>query len=215
MTGFTLFIGNKCFSSWSLRPWVAMRHFGIPFEEACVRLRTPDSAANLAKVSPSGQVPVLHDGGQVIWETLAILEYLAELFPEKGFWPADRALRAEARSVATEMHSGFRALRYAWPMNLRRPQALKALEGEAEADRKRVAAVWQECLARHGGPFLFGEFTAADAMYAPMATRFDTYGGELEPAVGAYVKTVLDLPAMREWYQDAAAETWPEPDPNE
>lgn len=215
MTRLKLFIGNKCFSSWSLRPWVAMKHFGIPFEEEVVRLRTPESAANLAAVSPTGQVPVLHSNGKIVWETLAILEYLAELFPEKGWWPADRELRAEARSVATEMHSGFRALRYAWPMNLRRPKSLKALDGEEEADRARVEAVWHECLARHGGPFLLGDFTIADAMYAPMATRFDTYGGDLPAEIAAYVQTVLALPAMREWYAGAAAETWPEPGPDE
>lgn len=217
MAGLKLYIGNKCFSSWSLRPWVAMKHFAIPFAEEVVRLRTPDSAANLAKVSPTGQVPVLHEGGAVIWETLAILEYLAERFPEKPFWPADRAVRAQARSVATEMHSGFRALRYAWPMNLRRPPAHQPLDGEAETDRRRVEALWRECRAHHqaAGPFLFGSFTAADAMYAPMATRFDTYGGDLAPEIGTYVKAVLDLPAMRDWYVGAAAETWPEPGPDE
>lgn len=215
MTSFKLFIGNKCFSSWSLRPWVAMKHFDIAFEEATIRLRTPESAANLAAVSPTGQVPVLHHDGRVIWETLAILEYLAELFPEKNWWPAERELRAEARSVAAEMHSGFRALRYAWPMNLRRPRSLRALDGEAETDARRVETVWRECLARHGGPFLFGDFTIADAMYAPMATRFSTYGGELAPETAAYVETVLALPAMQEWYAQAAAETWPEPSPDE
>lgn len=215
MTRFKLFIGNKCVSSWSLRPWVAMKHFGIPFAEEMVRLRTPESAANLTAVSPTGQVPVLHEDGRVIWETLAILEYLAETFPEKGWWPAGRELRAEARSVATEMHSGFRALRYAWPMNLRRPRSLRALDGEADADRRRVETVWRDCLARHGGPFLFGTFTIADAMYAPMATRFQTYGGDMTAETAAYVKTVLDLPAMREWYDGAAAETWPEPSPDE
>ena len=215
MARFKLFIGNKCFSSWSLRPWVAMKHCGVPFEEEVVRLRTAESAANLAAVSPTGQVPVLHDSGRVVWETLAILEYLAELHPGKAFWPAERDTRAQARSVATEMHSGFRALRYGWPMNLRRPPALRALEGEAEADRRRVETVWRECLARYGGPFLFGDFTIADAMYAPVVTRFQSYGGELAPETAAYVRAVLDLPAMREWYDGAAAETWPEPSPDE
>jgi glutathione S-transferase len=216
MARFKLFIGNKCFSSWSLRPWIGMRHFGIPFEEGFVRLRTPETAANLAAVSPTGQVPVLLDEGKVIWETLAILEYLAELFPEKAWWPEDRDGRAQARSVATEMHSGFRALRYAWPMNLRRLRGPKALDGEADGDRRRVETVWRECLARHGGPLLFGpDFTIADAMYAPMVTRFSTYGGDLAPETAAYVEAVLALPAMREWYEGAAAETWPEPGADE
>lgn len=215
MAGLKLFIGNKCVSSWSLRPWIGMQHFGIPFDEEVVRLRTPETAANLAKISPTGQVPVLRDGDAVIWESLAILEYLAELFPDKPFWPADRAIRAQARAVATEMHSGFRALRYAWPMNLRRPRSLKALDGEADADRRRVEAVWREYLTKSGGPFLFGAFTIADAMYAPMVTRFSTYGGELASEIGVYVKAVLETPAMREWYSQAAAETWPEPSPDE
>ena len=215
MSRFTLFIGNKCFSSWSLRPWIGMKHFGIPFEEKTIRLRTPETAGNLAAVSPTGQVPVLSDDGTIIWETLAILEYLAERLPEHPFWPADRAVRAQARCVATEMHSGFRALRHAWPMNLRRPRAHKPLEGEADADRRRVETVWRDCLDRSGGPFLFGAFTSADAMYAPMATRFATYGGELPAEIRAYVEAVLALPAMREWYADAAAETWPEPAPDE
>ena len=215
MSRFTLFIGNKCFSSWSLRPWIGMKHFGIPFEERTIRLRTPETAASLAAVSPTGQVPVLLDDGKVIWETLAILEYLAECFPEHPFWPGSRDVRAQARCAATEMHSGFRALRYAWPMNLRRPHAHKSLEGEAEADRRRVEAVWRACLDRSGGPFLFGAFTSADAMYAPMVTRFDTYGGELPAEILAYVEAVLALPAMREWVADAAAETWPEPAPDE
>ncbi len=215
MSRFTLFIGNKCFSSWSLRPWVGLKHFGIPFEEKTIRLRTPETAANLAAVSPTGQVPVLLDDGKLIWETLAILEYLADCFPEHPFWPADRDVRAQARSTATEMHSGFRALRYAWPMNLRRPRSLKALEGEAEADRQRVETVWRDCLGRSGGPFLFGAFTIADAMYAPMVTRFDTYGGELPSDIRAYCDAVLALPAMREWVADASAEPWPEPSPDE
>ncbi|WP_164767270.1 glutathione S-transferase, partial [Mesorhizobium sp. M7A.F.Ca.CA.004.04.1.1] len=125
MAEFTLYIGNKCFSSWSLRPWLAMRHLEIPFEEGFVRLRTPETFANLAKVSPTGQVPVLNHSGKIVWETLAILEYLADLFPEKKPWPADIDARALARSAATEMHSGFREVRYGWPMNLRRPKAHK------------------------------------------------------------------------------------------
>jgi glutathione S-transferase len=214
---FKLYIGNKCFSSWSLRPWVAMQHLGIPFEEGFVRLRTPETAANIAKISPSGAVPVLHHDGKVTWETLAIVEYLHELYPEKQVWPADRDTRAFARSVATEMHSGFRELRYGWPMNLRRPKGHKLLDIEGEMQRRRIEAVWHECRARYGksGPFLFGAFTAADAMYAPVVTRFDTYGGELAPVTRAYVDAMLATPAMKEWYAGAAAETFPEPGPDE
>jgi glutathione S-transferase len=214
---FKLYIGNKCFSSWSLRPWVAMKQLEIPFEESFVRLRTPETAANLAKVSPNEMVPVLHHDGKIIWETLAILEYLNELYPEKRLWPVDRDARAFARSVATEMHSGFREVRYGWPMNLRRPKGHKPLDAEGEKQRQRIETIWRECRERHGssGPFLFGHFTAADAMYAPVVTRFDTYGGELAPVTRAYVDAVLATPAMREWYAGAAAETWPEPGPDE
>jgi len=214
---FTLYIGNKCFSSWSLRPWVAMKHLEIPFAEGFVRLRTPETAANLAKVSPTGQVPVLDHDGLIVWETLAILEYLNDLFPDKRIWPADIAARALARAVATEMHSGFREVRYGWPMNLRRPKGHKPLDAEGDLQRQRIEAIWRECRAKHGqgGPFLFGHFTAADAMYAPIVTRFDTYGGELAPDIRTYVDAVLGTPAMRHWYAEAAKEPWPEPGPDE
>lgn len=217
MSEFTLYIGNKCVSSWSLRPWVALRHFGIPFEERLVRLRTPQSAANLAKISPSGQVPVLDHKGSLVWESLAILEYLADLFPEKKIWPADIGARALARSVATEMHAGFREVRYGWPMNLRRPPGHRPLDAEGEKQCRRIEDIWRDCRQKHtaGGPFLFGEFSAADAMYAPVVTRFQTYAGNLAPGTRAYVDAVLALPAMRDWYAGAAAETFPEPGPDE
>lgn len=217
MSDFHLYIGNKCFSSWSLRPWVALRHCAIPFKETVIRLRTPETAADLARVSPTGQVPVLVHGDAVVWETLAILEYLAELFPDRGLWPADRAARRLARCVATEMHSGFRELRYGWPMNLRRPKGLKPLDGIAAEQAARIQALWRQCRAGHGtgGPFLFGRFTAADAMYAPVVTRFDTYGGVLDGDIRAYVDAVLATPAMRQWYAEAATEPWPEPGPDE
>jgi glutathione S-transferase len=217
MSEFHLYIGNKCFSSWSLRPWIALRQCGIPFEETVIRLRTPETAANLAKVSPTGQVPVLVHGQTLIWETLAILEYLADLFPERMLWPADQAARTLARCVATEMHSGFLELRYGWPMNLRRPKGHKPLDGVAAEQALRVQAIWRQCRKAHGagGPFLLGHFTAADAMYAPMVTRFDTYGGTLDADIRAYVDAVLGTPAMRHWYAEAAKEPWPEPGPDE
>lgn len=216
MADMVLTIGNKCFSSWSLRPWIALKEFGIPFEERFVRLRTPETAANLAAVSPTGLVPVLDHDGLVVWETLAILEYLGELFPDRGMWPADRKRRAIARSVATEMHSAFKELRYAWPMNLRRPKDHKPLTGDADDQRRRIESVWRACLSQHReGPFLFGRFSAADAMYAPIVTRFDTYGGALPADIRAYCDAVLSTAGMREWYAEAAKEPWPEPYPDE
>jgi glutathione S-transferase len=190
-----------------------MKHAGIPFEEVFVRLRTPESPANLAAVSPSGQVPVLNHNGRIVWETLAILEYLNDLFPEKAFWPSEFGARAHARCVATEMHSGFREVRFGWPMNLRRAKGHKRLDPAGDNQRRRIEAIWTECRGRYGqgGPFLFGHFTAADAMYAPVVTRFDTYGGELAPMVREYVDAVLATPAMQEWYAEAAKEPWPEP----
>ncbi len=217
MADFHLYIGNKCFSSWSLRPWVALHHCGIEFAETVIRLRTPETAATLARVSPTGQVPVLRHGDTVVWETLAILEYLAELFPDRLLWPAERQARMLARCVATEMHSGFLELRYAWPMNLRHPKGRKPLDGAAAAHEQRVMEIWRRCRREHGtgGPFLFGRFTAADAMYAPMATRFDTYGGALDADIRAYVDAMLGTPAMRQWYAEAEQEPWPEPGPDE
>lgn len=159
---------------------------------------------------PNGEV-------RIVWETLAILEYLAELFPGKKLWPADIGARALARSAATEMHSGFREVRYGWPMNLRRPKGHKPLDAEGEAQRARIEGLWRECREKYGkgGPFLFGHFTAADAMYAPVVTRFDTYGGTLATDTRAYVDAVLSMPAMRHWYAEAAKEPWPEPGPDE
>jgi glutathione S-transferase len=217
MSEFHLYIGNKCFSSWSLRPWIALKQCGIPFEETVIRLRTPETAANLARTSPTGLVPVLLHGKTVIWETLAILEYLADLFPDRQLWPADREARRLARCVATEMHSGFLELRYGWPMNLRRPKGRKPLEGAAAEHERRIQALWRQCRQAHGagGPFLFGHFTAADAMYAPVVTRFDTYGGKLDDDIRAYVDAVLATPAMQQWYAEAAKEPWPEPGPDE
>jgi glutathione S-transferase len=212
-----LYIGNKCFSSWSLRPWLALKHHGIPFTEKFVRLRQSDTAQRLLEVSPSGRVPVLHHDGRVVWDTLAILEYLAELFPGKHLWPAGTTARAFARSVSAEMHSGFVEVRNQWGMNLRRPKVHKPLTEAGQKQANRIEQLWRDCRARFGkdGPFLFGTFTAADAMYAPVVTRFDTYGGTLAPDTRAYVDAVLTLPAMKEWYAGAAAEPWPEPSPDE
>lgn len=212
-----LYIGNKCFSSWSLRPWLALEHHNIPFTERFMRLRQPDTPAQLLEVSPSGRVPVLHHDGRRIWDTLAILEYLAEVLPEAKLWPEDRSARAMARSVSAEMHSGFMEVRSQWGMNLRRPKAHKPLPEAGQKQAARIEQIWRDCRAQFGagGPYLFGHFTAADAMYAPVVTRFETYGGELAPDTRAYVDAILAMPAMKEWYAGAAAETFPEPRPDE
>jgi glutathione S-transferase len=178
-----LIIGNKNYSSWSLRPWIAMKALGIAFEEILIPFGTPignsDFKARLAAYTPAGKVPVLVDGETRVWETLAILEYLAERFPGHPLWPANAQARAEARALASEMHAGFSALRGECPMNIRRPVKARAISVAARADVARIEAMWKAARARHGGPFLFGAFSAADAMYAPVVTRLHTYGIEV------------------------------------
>lgn len=217
MADITLYIGNKCFSSWSLRPWMALKMAGIPFREEVIRLRQPDTKANILKVSPHGKVPLLVHGEVKVWESLAILDYIADAFPQAKLWPADPVARGMARSVAAEMHGGFADLRTQWGMNLRKSRTHKPLEEAAIAQGARIEAIWQECRAKHAadGPFLFGQFTCVDAMYAPVVSRFHTYGGELAPVTRAYCDAMLATPAMREWFADAAKESWPEPDPFE
>lgn len=201
-----LFIGNKNYSSWSLRPWFLLKALGIPFVETRIALFQDDSAAALARVSPSGKVPLLKDDELLVWESLAICETIAERAPTA--WPGDAAARAWARSIAHEMHGGFGALRAELPMNCR---ARRRVEPSAAAlrDIARVQAIWRECRTRHAarGPWLFGEVSIADAMYAPVVTRFATYGVDGDAACAAYVAHVLDSPALREWLSDAAAET--------
>lgn len=203
-----LIIGNKAYSSWSLRPWIALRQLGVPFDETVVPLDHADTADKIGAFSPSEKVPVLVDGDLAVWESLAILEYLAE--DHSTLWPADRAARALARSVSHEMHAGFVALRRHYPMNVRR-RVTGHVRPEADADIARVATLWRMARERfgNGGPFLFGTFTAADAMYAPVASRFRTYGiGENDPVVAAYVDAVMSLPAMAAWIAGAHAESW-------
>lgn len=217
---YQLVIGNKRGSSWSLRPWLAMTHAGIPFREIAIRLRMPETKAQILRHSPSGKVPalVLPDG-QVIWDSLAILEYLAEAHPEAHLWPTARAARAHARSVAAEMHSGFQPLREHCPMDfcLRAPKA--SLPDAVAGDVRRIVAVWKDCRARFGsgGPLLFGAFTAADAMYAPVASRFRTYLPDLsaygdDGTAQAYVDAVFALPGMALWESGARAELKPAAD---
>ncbi|HEX9673202.1 MAG TPA: glutathione S-transferase family protein [Burkholderiales bacterium] len=202
----TLVIGNKNYSSWSLRPWLAMKQTGIPLVEQRIALYQPDSRRRVLEHSPSGKVPVLKDGATTVWDSLAILEYLAEVFPDRGLWPQNAAARASARSMSAEMHSGFTALRARMPMNLRNSYPGRGLTPEVEADIARIVRLWTECRATASGPFLFGHFCIADAMFAPVATRFVTYGVKLPPACQRYVETLIALPALQLWYADARAE---------
>ncbi|WP_257454806.1 glutathione S-transferase family protein [Archangium lipolyticum] len=208
MKELTLVVASKNYSSWSLRPYLALAHTGQPFREVVVQLGQADTAAQIAKYSPSGRVPALLHGELVIWDSLAICEYLAELFPQARLWPQDAAARAMARAVTAEMHSGFANLRNHMTMNLRarKPGAGRA-PGVAE-DIARITSLWKECRARHGqgGPFLFGAFSIADAFYAPVVTRFVTYGVELEPVCAAYRDAVLALPALKAWTEAARSE---------
>ncbi len=205
----SLVIGNKNYSSWSLRPWIAMRHAGLAFEEVLIPLDQDDTARRLSEESPSGLVPVLRDGDLTVWDTLAICERVAELAPDAGLWPADAKARAVARSVAAEMHSGFSALRSECPMNIRRRSAYAASPAVTR-DIDRIKTVWRECrtLNGSGGPFLFGAFTIADAMYAPVCTRFRTYGLAEDDVAGSYIDAVLAHPAMRDWTEAARNEEW-------
>lgn len=208
MTRPLLVLGNRNYSSWSLRPWLLMRHAGIAFDELCIPLYLPDSKARILRHSPSGKVPALRDGAVTVWDSLAICEYVAEKHPERQLWPADPAARAAARSVSAEMHSGFAALRSALPMNLRRAPAPVEPPPEAAADIGRILELWDDCRRRFGarGPFLFGAFSIADAMYAPVACRFHAYCVPLPPSAQAYAETLLGLPAMQEWTAAARAE---------
>jgi glutathione S-transferase len=207
---FTLVIGNKNYSSWSLRGWLAARAAGIAFDEVLVRLSEPGSKRELLKHSPAAKVPVLKHGERVIWDSLAIIEYLAEIQPDAGLWPADPAARAHARAIAAEMHAGFQALRAHMPMNLRKSLPGKGHGRDVALDIERITAIWADCRARHGaaGPFLFGRFSAADAMYTPVATRFRTYTVELDDVYQAYVDAVLAHPDFLEWRAAALAEPW-------
>jgi glutathione S-transferase len=207
---FTLVVGNKNYSSWSLRGWLAARAAGIPFHEVLVRLSEPGSKDELLKHSPAGKVPVLKHGNRMIWDSLAIIEYLAEIRPHAGLWPADPAARAHARSIAAEMHAGFQALRAHMPMNLRKSLPGKGRGRDVAEDIERIRAIWTDCRARHGaaGPFLFGPFTAADAMYTPVATRFRTYAVALDDVCEDYVDAVLARPDFLEWHEAALEEPW-------
>lgn len=210
-----LVIGNKNYSSWSMRPWVLMKQAGIPFEEVMLRFDafTPESAfkQRLAGLTPAGRVPVLIDDGFAVWDTLAIAEYLAERFPEKRLWPADAKARARARSVCAEMHSGFSALRSHFPMNIeaRLPEIgakVMAEQPAVRADLDRIVTMWSELLRAHGGPLLFGDFSIADAYFAPVVMRLTTYAPPVPEAISAYMARVQALPGIAAWVKDALAE---------
>jgi glutathione S-transferase len=202
----TLFVGSKRYSSWSLRPYLALVHAGAKFETTTILLDRDATHAEILKVNPAGRLPVLHHEGAVIWDSLAICEYAHELFPDAKLWPTERARRACARAISAEMHAGFAALRQNMPMDLGASKSGQGHTPDALADAQRIQAIWRDQLADSGGPFLFGAFTIADAMFAPVTTRFVTYGVELDRVCRAYVDAVGALPATRQWYADAATE---------
>ncbi len=205
-----LFIGNKNYSSWSMRPWVALKASGIAFDETMIPLYTgPADKQRILDVTPSGKVPVLVDGDLTVWDSLAIIEYLAERFPGAGIWPDDRAARARARAICAEMHGGFGPLRRECGMNIHRPIGAKTLSADALADIARIQDIWSDCRQHyaHLGPFLFGAFSGADAMYAPVVHRFRTYAIEVGPQAKDYMEAMLAHPAIAQWTREAMAET--------
>lgn len=211
MADFTLYLGNKNYSSWSLRAWLVMKQCGVPFDEEVVPLREADTRTAILRHSPSGKLPALEVGGDlVVCESIAIAEYLAERFPTAKLWPADRTARALARAVSAEMHTGFADLRKAVPFNCRHPAKPKALTEGVQADIARMTQIWSDCRARFGadGAMLFGSFTIADAMFAPEVIRIAGTGTALPEVAKAYVDAVMALPAIVEWHTAAAAEPW-------
>jgi glutathione S-transferase len=210
MAKLKLVIANKNYSSWSLRPWMALTMAGIPFEEKLIRFGEPRFGREIRKVSNAGMVPVLIDGDLVIGESLAILEYLAERYPAKNLWPKSREARACARAAASEMHAGFRALRGACPMNLRRPIKSITLSDAVMKDIARIEAIWRDCRKQYGksGPFLFGKFSNADAMFAPVASRLHTFAIPVARDTRVYMDAVMSTPAFTLWREAALLEPW-------
>ena len=209
MADLTIYLGNKNYSSWSLRAWLVLKRTTVAFDEVVIPLYQPGSRETVLKYSPSGRVPALRHGDLTVWESLAICEYLAETFPNFALWPSDQAARARARSVSAEMQSSFRALREQMPMNVRSSFPGRGLAPEVQADINRIMSIWRDCRTRYGegnGEFLFGQFTIADAMFAPVVTRFRTYKTDLEREAEAYCDTIMALPAMQEWIAAAKNE---------
>ncbi|MBV8566542.1 MAG: glutathione S-transferase family protein [Methylobacteriaceae bacterium] len=205
-----LILANKAYSSWSMRPWILLRHFEIPFEDVVIPLDRPETRDAILKYAPSGKCPSLQDGSVSVWESLAIIEHVAEAYPEKPIWPAAKDARGLARSLSAEMHAGFQALRTQCPMNLRRQPKAIPLSAETLADVARIEAAWGDARQRFGGKksFLFGEFGAADAMFAPVVNRFHVYDIKVAPTTRAYMDAIMDLPAWKAWEKDAFAEPW-------
>ncbi|MSP88321.1 MAG: glutathione S-transferase family protein [Alphaproteobacteria bacterium] len=210
MTDLTIVLGNKNYSSWSLRPWLALKQTGAAFKEIVIPLDQSQTRESILRHSPSGKVPALIHDGRTVWESLAICEYLAELYPAAGLWPADRTARAHARAVASEMHGGFAPLRQHLPVIVRRQYPPRELPADVQENVNRMQAIWQDCRKHFGagGPFLFGSFTNADAMYAPVVTRFHTYQIGLTEGAADYVKAMRAWPAMQEWAEAARNEPW-------
>jgi glutathione S-transferase len=209
MSQLHLIIGNKNYSSWSLRPWILLKQLGVPFRETLLALDEPGFKSEVGRYSPSGRVPVLLDGELAMWDSLAICEYVAEI-TGRG-WPSERAARAIARSICAEMHSGFTNLRVQWPMNARARNRRTPMTPSLEADIDRVDEIWSDCRRRFGksgGPWLFGDYTIADAMYSPVVLRFNTYGAQLSEPARWYVATALESPALQEWVLAAKHEAW-------
>ncbi len=205
-----LVIGNKAYSSWSLRPWILLKHFDIPFDETVIPMYRPTTRAEMLAHGPTGKVPVLKADGMAIWETLAILEFIAEAFPDKPIWPKDRAARALARALCAEMHAGFPKLRQSCPTNFRRAPRPTPIGEEVQADIDRIETAWAETRSAFGqaGPFLFGAFSAADAMFAPVVNRLHAYAIKVRPETRAYMDCVMALPAWQEWIAGGKAEPW-------
>ena len=205
-----LVVANKAYSSWSLRPWILLAHFKIPFEEVVIPMGQPETREAMLQYAPTGKCPSLHDGRISVWESLAIVEYVAELFPEKAIWPRGKAARAQARSLASEMHASFQALRDACPTNFRRAPKAIALSDAVKADVARIEAAWAGARETFGkaGPFLYGRFSAADAMFAPVVNRFHAYAVPVGPATRAYMEAIMALPAWKAWIADGEAEPW-------
>jgi glutathione S-transferase len=209
-----LAIGNKLYSSWSMRPWVLMKALGIPFTETVIPMYREDTKAKMLEFAPTGMVPAINHSGTrgpvVVWESLSLMEYLAETFPDKGVWPADPVARAHARSAASEMHAGFRALRMACPVNLSRIFKLKDYGADVFADLARLEALWAQARRRFGagGDFLYGAYSAADAMYTPVVTRLEHYQLPVRPETRAYMDTILNHHAYQAWKAEALAEPW-------
>jgi glutathione S-transferase len=205
-----LVIANKAYSSWSLRPWILLAHFKIPFEEIVVPLDLPDTRKRILKHAPTAKCPSLHDGLISVWESLAIVEYVAEKYPDRAIWPKAKAARAHARSLSSEMHAGFQALRQHCPTNFRRPVRKLELTEAVEADVARIEEAWAHARRTYGkaGPFLFGRFSAADAMFAPVVNRLHVYDVKVKKATRDYMNAVMALPAWKAWINDAEAEEW-------